>query len=407
VIILLCLLLEGFFSGSEIAVVSVDRLRLKHILKKRISGAKTLKDLKEKPDWFLTTTLIGTNLSTVTGTTIATYLVIRYFGAKYDYFTILMMSPLILIFAEILPKTIFQQRAGDIAVKISRPLKLAMTMMYPLVYMASKVSSLISYVLGKEEKEKDLFVSKDELELLLKMSDAKRGGVKITQKRMIHRIFDFTVTMAKEAMIPGVRVKALEINEPIEEAMEKLKEWKHSRVPVYKDRFDNIIGIIHSFDFIVPPVRKDLAAYIRPVNYFSEFTPLDDIMIRLQRDGEHMAAVVDEYGAVVGVITLEDIIEEVVGEIEDEYDNTKKPYRKISDSEFIIDASMELDAVSDELGIDLPKGDYETVAGFILDTLKKIPKKGEICKYKNIKIEITKVTARAIMEIRLFIEKTE
>lgn len=397
--------MEGFFSGSEIAVVSIDRLKLKHMIKKRKKGAERLKELKERPEWFLTTTLVGTNLSTVTGNSVATYLVLKYLGEGYSYLTILIMTPLILIFAEILPKTIYQQRAAEIAPRISAPLQFMMTVLHPIVYVASKVSAFVSYILGKDEKDRDLFVTKDEIESLLKMSDAKSGGVKITQKKMIGRIFDFTETPAKEAMIPGFKVKALEIDEPVDDVVKKLNEWKHSRVPVYRDRFDNIVGVIHAFDFIVPPLRKDLNNYLRPINYFSEFTPIDDVMIKLQRDGEHMAAIVDEYGAVVGVITLEDIIEEVVGDIQDEYDNERKPYRKLTENEFMIDASMELDELSEELGIALPKGDYETIAGFILDSLKKIPKKGEICKYRNIKIEITKSTSRNIKEVRLVVAK--
>ena len=407
VIIFFCVFIEAFFSGSEIAVISMDKIRLKHMLRKGASGANLLNKAVKRPEWLLGTTLVGTNLSVALSTTLATYLVIKWLGVKYEYLTILIMSPLLLIFAEILPKTVFQQRAGEIAPKIIYPLKIAQIVLSPFVFLTSMISGFISYILGKEEKERDYFVTKDELELLLKMSDAKAGGMKITQKRMIHRIFDFSETSVAEVMIPSINLKGLEINESLETVVPKLMQWKHSRVPVYKERIDNIIGVVNTFDFVIPYRRKTLKAYVRPIQYFPENAPIDDIMLKLQREGEGMAAVVDEYGGVAGVVALEDIIEEIVGEIEDEYDHTPEVYKKVSDAEYVVNAQMSIDALKEELGISFPKGEWETIAGFILERLKKIPKKGEICKYKNIRIEITKSSPRAIEEVRLLIDNEQ
>jgi len=403
IIIILCLVLEAFFSGSEIAVVSMDRIKLKHMLRKRARGAHMLNRMLKKPDWFLGTTLIGTNLATVVSNTVGAFLFINILGDRYAYLALFFTYPLQLIFAEILPKTVFQQRANEIAPKIILPLKIATYILSPVVFLASRVSSFISYLLGSDERERDFYVTKEELELLLKMSDAKAGGMKITQKKMIDRIFDFKETSVKEVMIPSINVKAVEIDEPIDEVISKLKEWKHSRVPVYRERFDNIVGVVTVFDFILPRRRKSLKSYVRPLKYFPEYTPIDDIMVKLQKEGEGMACVVDEYGGVSGVVTLEDIIEEVVGEIDDEYDFTQTLYKKISDKEFIMNAHISLNFLKDELSIIFPEGDYETLAGFILDLLKKIPKRGEICKYKNIQMEITKCSPRTIEEIRLLI----
>ena len=274
-IIVMCVFLEAFFSGSEMAVVSMDKIRLKHMIRKNAKGAKLLSGMIKRPEWLLGTTLVGTNLSVALSTTLATFLTIKWFGVKYEYLTILIMSPLLLIFAEVLPKTVFHQRAGEIAPKIVYPLKIATFVLSPIVFLTSRLASFISYLFGKDERERDFFVTKDELELLLKMSDAKLGGMKNVQKKMIHRIFDFSETSVKEVMIPAIKMKGVEIDESIDEAILKLTKWKHSRVPVYKDRFDNVVGILNTFDLILPRKRRILKSYVRPIKFFPVYSPID------------------------------------------------------------------------------------------------------------------------------------
>lgn len=403
-VLVMCILLEAFFAGSEIAVVSIDRIRLKHMLRKRSAGAQLLSKTLKNPEWLLSTTLVGTNLCVVISNTVATFLIIRLLGESYTYLTLFILYPFLVIFAEILPKTIFQQRSSYLAPKVVYPLRIASFAFAPVVYITSLVSGFMSYFVGKEEKERDLYVTKDELELLLKMSDAKIGGMKTVQKRMIHRIFDFKDTSVSEIMIPGVNVKAVDIDEPLDEVIAKLKEWKHSRVPVYKERCDNVVGIVTAFDFITPLKRKNLRSYVRQIKYFPLNSPIDEIMIKMQHDGLGMAAVVNEYGAVVGVVTLEDIIEEVVGEIEDEHDFSPKLFMEVADGEYVVNAKMTIDSLRDKLKIVLPYGSYETLGGFILDRMKKIPKTGEICKYKNIRFEVLKRTDRTVEEVRLVLD---
>jgi putative hemolysin len=403
-VIIFCIGLEAFFSGSEIAAISMDKIRLKHMLRKKAKGAELLSRMIKKPEWLLGTTLVGTNLAVVLSNTVATYLIIKWLGSRYEYLTILIMSPVLLIFGEILPKTIFQQRSGQIAPRIIYPLKVAAVIFSPVVFLTSRVSNFISFLFGKDEKERDPYVTKDELELLLKMSDAKLGGMKNIQKKMIHRIFDFKETQVREVMIPIAAIKSVELDEPLEGVIEKMATWKHSRIPVHKERFDNIVGVISSFDFIIPPKRKSLKSFIRPVPYFPIYASIDSIMVKMQHDGQGMAAVVDEYGSVIGIVTLEDIIEEVVGEIDDEFDHSVPFFRKISEREFIVDGKIGIDALRDDLGVRLPQGDYTTLSGFIMDRMKKIPKKGEICNYKKIIFEVARSSSRSIEEVRLLLE---
>jgi len=397
-VVLLFLILEGFLSGSEIAMVSADRKRLSRFAHAGPrSGRLTYHVLKE-PSWYLSTTLAGSNLAEVANAALVTSIMIGMYGSKGDLYAFLILTPLILVFGEILPKTLFQQKADRWIQKIAPVIWVLSIFLYPLVWFMSKTSGAILR-LTQEERGQGIFYSRKELQLLLR-SEGERSDMKPMEKAMIHRIFQLSTTKVKEVMIPLVDVVALEENLGVEEAISQVRQENYSRYPVYRERVDNIVGILHSFDLLFSQDKgQTIQSFIRPISFFPETKPVDELLLELQRNPETVAVVVDEYGGAVGIITMEDILEEVVGEIEDEYDSRQPLYRKIGPRKFLINARMEMDRINEILKFGLPKGDYETLGGFVLDRLGRVPLAGEGFRFEGMLFEVQKADERSVSEV--------
>lgn len=397
-IIVLFLLLEGFLSGSEIAMVSADRKKLSRFARAGPPSARLTYRVLKEPSWYLSTTLTGSNLAEVACAALVTSILMGIYGSRGDLYAFLILTPLILIFGEILPKTLFQQKADRWIQNIVPVIWILSFFLYPLVWFMSKTSGAILR-LPREEGDRGLFYSRKELQLLLQ-AEGERSDMKPMEKAMIHRIFHFSKTKVREVMIPLVGVVALEENLRVEEAIAAVRQESYSRYPVFRERVDNIVGVLHSFDLLLAQGREQtIQPYVRPISFFPETKPVGELLMDLQRNQEVMAAVVDEYGGAVGMVTVEDILEEVVGEIEDEYDIDQPLYKKVGPRKFLIKARMEIDHINEILKLDLPKGEYETLGGFILERLGRVPLSKEAFRFKGMLFEIQKADERSISEV--------
>lgn len=397
-VIVLLLLLEGFLSGSEIAMVAADRKKLSRFSH---AGSRwdrlTFRILKE-PSWFLSTTLVGSNLAEVANAALVTSILIGFYGSRGDLYAILILTPLILIFGEIFPKTLFQQKADPWVRKIVPVIWVISLPLYPFVWLMSRATQAVSRMLRQEGEVRPL-VTREELQLLLR-EEGGRSDINPLERDMIRRIFRFSTTRVKEAMIPLVDVVALEETCAVEEALASLRQENYSRYPVYRDRVDNVVGILYSLDLLDAEGEEDIIRpFVRPISFFPETKPVDELLLEMQRNQEAMAAVVDEYGGIVGIVTVEDILEEVVGEIEDEYDVNLPFYRKTGPKKFWINARMEIDHLNEILKLGLPRGDYETVGGFVLERLGRVPLTGEVFRYKKMLFEILKSNEKSVLEV--------
>lgn len=399
-LILLGLFFEGFFSGSELSIISFDKVSLHNRVRKGIKWAKIVSDFKTNPDKLLSTTLVGTNLSVILGTTVCTLFIILNFGERYDFFSIVIMSPMILIFGEILPKILFAKYHDRLLPVTVFPLQFISKFLFsPFVGVFSFVSKALFSLVGKTAP--GAFFSRDDLKLLLKVGERK-SDVSSQERRMINRIFDFRMTKAGQAMIPLIDVTAVEDTISMDELIKVFKERGYSRVLVYKDRIDNLIGIVNGFDIIWADENdKNIDKYVKPVFYVPENKPLDELLLILQKEGINLAVIVDEYGGAVGIITIEDILEEIVGEIEDEHDREAKLYEIISANHFIIRGRMEVSEINELFNLRIPKGTYETIAGFLLNQMKKIPREGETFSMGKIFFTVKSATARSIDRIEI------
>jgi CBS domain containing-hemolysin-like protein len=398
VIIIFFLVLEGFLSGSEIAMVAADRKRLSRPAKDGSRWALLTYRMMQSPSWFLSTTLVGSNLAEVTNAALVTSLLVGHYGSRGDLYAFLILTPLILVFGEIFPKTLFQQKADRWVWRIVPVIWVISFILYPLVWFMSKATVAIARFL-KQEGEARPMITREELQLLLREEEGK-SDINPLEREMIRRIFRFSTTKVKEAMIPLVDVVALEEKVSIGEAMASLRQENYSRYPVFRERVDNIVGILYSFDLLYAEENgQTIGPFIRPISYFPETKPVDELLVDLQRNQETMAAVVDEYGGSVGIVTVEDILEEVVGEIEDEYDLEQPLYKKVGPGKFWINARMEIDHLNEILKLGLPKRDYETLGGFVLEQLGRVPLAGEVFRHKKLLFEVLKSDERSVLEV--------
>jgi CBS domain containing-hemolysin-like protein len=410
-IILFCIACEGFFSGTETAMVSIDRTRIKALAEKGSKKAALIDAVLEKPEKFFSTTLLGTNMVVVLSNAIATFMVIKYLGERYEYITILIMIPLILIFGEIVPKTVYRYHAEQMATHIIYPLKVISVIFYPFVATLSWLTSLFVKLFGLDSARFRPLTTKEDLENYLDMWNID-SSLKTAERKMVERIFDFSETAVEDIMVPLVNIKAVEVSDSIDKAVNLAKITGYSRIPVYSDEAYNIIGMVHAFDLLgVQGKTLGLRDLMRPARYAPNSIPINDLLKQLRTEGNSIAVVVNEYGGTIGIVTVEDILEEVVGEIYDEYDKEERRFVKIERNKYLVKARMEIDEINDHLKLGLPKEDYETVAGFLLKNMGRIPGIGESFQFGNIKFIIKQADKRSIKEVLINIsdaaEETE
>lgn len=401
IIMIVCLLVEGFFSGAEMGVVSADVMKLRHAAAKGSRGAGlTLKMLKN-PEWLLSTTLLGTNIAVVTNTTVATALMIQLFGDRGGWLAIILVAPLIWIFGEIVPKSVFQQRADTITPYAIFVLRFASYLFFPILIVLSTITGLFTRLFGGEGQNP--FTLREEIITMLQMP-AEKGDIQSVEKAIIRRMFDFSDTKAYEVMVPLVDVVAIEKDANCAEAVKLARDKAHNRLPVYEERVDRIAGVLNALDLLDADPAEPITPHVRPVHFVPASKNISELLLDLRKDSDMVAVVVDEFGGAEGLVTIEDIMEEMVEEMEDEYDGKSRPVewlRRISKTEYIVSGRAEIDTLREQLGIQLPKGRYATIAGFLLEKTGEIPLPGVVINTKGITFTIEKSTPQAIEEVRM------
>lgn len=407
-LIFVCICLEGMFSGGELALVASDinRIRQKANTGSR-SALLTLKLLNE-PEWFLATTLTGTNICVITSTVIATSMFISIFGTfRGELVSAIIMIPLVLVMGEIIPKSISQQHTESISLKVSWFIWIASWIFFPVVFFVSRISKGAVFIsTGGRGSVRSPYITKDGLKFILK-KERDGSDIKSSEKEMIQRIFDFSEVTVGQIMVPLSNVVALQEGNSLREAVIVTKERGFSRIPVYSNRAYNITGIIHSFDLLealyggteLTENDKITSCIRRTILYVPETKSISELLFELQRSGEQMAIAVDEYGGAVGIVTIEDILEEIVGEIEDEYDKEEKLYKKLGPGRYLFDARIKIDRLREIILLKIPAGDYETLGGFLLNRMGKIPKRSETLRVNDVLFVIEDTDMKSIKEV--------
>jgi putative hemolysin len=410
-LILVCISCEGFFSGTETAMVSVDRARIKALAEQGSKSAALVDAILQTPEKFFSTTLLGTNIAVVLSNAIATFLIIEYLGEQYQYITILIMTPLILIFGEIVPKTVYRYHAEQMTTHLIYPLKVISVIFYPLVVILTSLTRLLMRLFGMGSAQFRPYTTREDLENYLDMWNI-RGYLRTAERRIIERIFDFSEIEVEDIMIPLVNINALELQDGIDNAINLARKTGYSRIPVYEGEAYNIVGIVHAFDLLTAKEKtQTLKDLMRSAPYVPNSAPVDELLKQLRTEGKSIAVVVDEYGGAVGIVTIEDILEEVVGEIYDEYDKEESLLVRTGTNKYLVNARMGIDELNDHLKLQIPKDDYETVAGFLLKQMERIPRIGESFQFANLKFTIRQADQRSIKAVLITVsdasEKTE
>ncbi len=410
VVCAVCAIAEAFFSGSEMAVVSANRTLLRRKAAEGDRAAQLTLSFIAEPQRLLATTLLGTNVSVVVSTTVVT---LAFLSRSYhEWNAVLVLSPTLLVLGEIVPKTLFQQHADRWVTRVIYPLRWFAALFTPAVYVLGRVTTLVTRALKVEGRR--ALVTREELRLLLEASENGQGtptAIPEAERSMITNVLDFGDTTVYDVMVPLSEVTALPEDATIEEAITEITDKQHTRIPIYRERVDQIVGVLHAYDVLAAEVagkHGTAAELARPPIYVPEAKPTVDLLVELQRAGQQLSVVVDEYGGATGICTIEDILEEIVGEIEDEYDRGPSPIRLEGPGLWRVLAKTSIAQVNETMKIHLPEGeDYETIAGLILDRLKRIPREGETLRLGPVTITIIGASDRAIEEVRIRVGKAK
>ena len=401
IIFIFLLILSAFFSGTETAYF--------HIRKHRKETPEKVKSILDYPQRLLVSILTGNTIVNITMASLAAYITHQY-AQKHGwhestliFMEVIIVSAIVLIFGEILPKMVAIKKSGEFAMRMYTPLKVMMYILYPIVQGFNAVTNIFMKILPlKREK---IFDSEEELKILAALGE-EEGTLQEEESGMIQSIFDFKGKTVGEIITPRVDIVSLKSDESIDTAMDTIAERQFSKIPIYKDSIDNIKGILYAKD-IIPYLMGsrpniNLQTLTREPFFIPETKPIDDLMEEFKSRKTSIAIVVDEWGGTEGLVTLEDVVEEVVGEIRDPYDQEESDVLKQPDGSFIVDGSITIYDLEEETDIKFPEErDYDTLAGFILDTLTDIPKIGEYVDFQNRKFTVQTVENNRIGKVKI------
>lgn len=409
IILLILLALSAFFSSNETALMSVNRIRLRSLAdegNKRASMALDI--LEDQMPKLLSAILIGNNIVNISASSLATTLAYSFGGYMVSIVT-LILTVLILIFGEITPKNYATINAEKITLRYIPIFKFLMTIMTPVIFIINLFSRGVMRLMRVDPDAASKAMTEEELRTIVDVSH-EDGVIESDEKEMIYNVFDLGDATAKDIMVPRVHVTFADVESTYDELIEIFREDKFTRLPVYKDSQNNIVGIINMKDLLLYDKNEEFVIdrFLRKPHFTYETKSISDLLVEMKDSTFNIAIVLDEYGDMAGLITLEDILEEIVGEIHDEYDEKEDELvQKISDREYIIEGSMHLDDVNDHLNTELDSEDYDSLGGFIIEHLDRLPVAGdEVITDEGIRLIVEKLDKNRIEKVHVYLPET-
>ncbi|HTW89557.1 MAG TPA: hemolysin family protein [Candidatus Binataceae bacterium] len=403
-IVAACVMVQAFFAASEIALVASDDVKVRAAAARGEKRAPLLEALLQRRDRLLALVLTSNNLATVIAAAVLTTFMHRM-GPAYVFLAPFILAPITLLLGESMPKLLALKAPLKFAAFAARPLFVLATALAPLLKFETILSRWLRGLSGVSPEVASVFLTREDLALLLRRESTGPGpgadAILPAEQQMIRRIFRFTHSEARKAMVPLVRIEAVSDETTLANTIEVARREGFSRLPVFHNRIFDIIGVVHVFDLLeAPDLSRPVSEVMRPVSYFSESTPLDEILVAMQRTGENLAVVVDEYGGASGILTIEDLLEEIVGEIEDEYDASEELATMVNSRTLKVLGRAPIAELNDRFSLNLPEGDeYATIAGLVVERLGHIPKPGEQLKVGDLTATVTRADARAVREL--------
>lgn len=400
-LLIVLILLSAFFSASETAFSSVNKIRLKNYVDEKRRGSKKALYIAENFDRALSTILVGNNIVNIAAASISTKVATDLFGGNTGLvISTVGMTILILVFGEVLPKSFAKEHAESFSLLVSDVLYMLIQLFTPITALLVMLKQLVSKLFGNQKTDVPS-VTEEELKVMVNLSE-EEGVIDNKEKELVHRSLDFNDILVGEIFTPRIDIVAVEVNQPIEEIRDIFLQERYSRVPVYEGDIDNVIGILSESDFfsqLVQGKKVNVRELLRTPLFVVESMRISTLLPELQKSKVHMAIVIDEFGGTSGLITLEDILEQIVGEIWDEHDEAVKTFQKINDYEYEFNAELPLDEFCDILGIDELESSSHTLGGWVFEMFERIPTVGESFEYESLTVTVRQVENRRIRKV--------
>lgn len=405
IIILIILIgLSAFFSASETALISLSKIRLRRMVDDEAKNANIISKLIENPSNLLGAILIGNNIANIGASALATSLAIHAFGpSKGLAISTIGMTLIILIFAEVTPKSLASQFSERTSVRVSKPMYFITKILWPFTFALTLVTNLLVRLLGGKKEGTQPLITEDELKTIVNVSH-EEGLLEQDERQMIYNVFEFGDSQAKDVMTARTNMVAVSVDSTYDELVEVFKEQNFSRTPVYEEDIDDIIGILHVKDLIFYVNGTgifNLRDLIRPVYYTYEYKPTSLLFDEMRLSRSPVAIILDEYGGTAGIVTTEDLVEEIVGEIRDEYDEEHEDIEVIKEDEYLVEGSMKIDLLNDMIGTNIESEDFDSIGGFVIGLLDRFPDEDEVIEYNNIRFVVEKVEKNRIEKMRI------
>jgi CBS domain containing-hemolysin-like protein len=377
-----CIAVVAFFSSSEAALMSVSKIRIRYLAEQGVESAKAVERIISRHDRMFGTILATENMFIILASSLGGALAVKLFGEKGIAVATFVLTLFIVIFGEITPKTYAAVNAETIALLVARPIEIVIKIMAPVVSLFALIASGIIRLLGGKSRHRPYFLTEDEIRTVIEVGE-KEKVISPAEKEMIFGVFTFGDTLAKEVMIPRVDIVVVPVDLPMSELMRKIKDTGHSRLPVYRDNIDDIVGVLSAKDVLISleQGKTEITAseIMRPCLYAPGSQRVTELLAEMKKQRSSIAMVLDEYGGTAGMVTIERLLEEIVGDIEDEFDVVVARFRKIGENVLEVDAKAPIDEVNVWLPTrPLPEGSYQSLGGFLIAQKGDIPKEGEV-----------------------------
>lgn len=406
IILIIMVFLSGFYSASETALMSVNRIRMKHLSEEGVKKAQLVYNWTEDPHELLATILVANNVINIAASSLATTVAYRFGGAWVAIATGI-MTVVILIFSEITPKSLAKQYSEGVSQVVIKPVVFTVYLLKPIVWLFNKIASFFIRILGGDPSKTEVFITQEELKTLVDVG-GEEGVIEEEEKEMIFNVFEFGDHQVKDIMVQRVDIIAESVEVTYEELLAGIKEYQFSRIPIYEETIDDIVGILFIKDLILLDDESkkdfDVRKHMRKPYYTFEFKNISDLFEEMKNTRNHISVVLDEYGGTVGMVTIEDLIEEIVGEIEDEYDEVEDEVKEVKENEYEVDGSTRLEDLSDIIeDVEIASEEFDSVGGFIIGLLDRLPEEGEEIEYENLKFKVEEIEKKRIMKVRIFV----
>jgi CBS domain containing-hemolysin-like protein len=396
-------------SGSEAAFISLNRVRLRHLIEKGNHNAKIAQKIRDEHDRFFSAVILSGNLFTVLATSVGTAVSISYLGEDVGIvIATIAMTILTVVFGELAPKTFAVSHAEKIALALARPMETYIKLISPLVFIFNMSSNFIIRVLGGEVKPAPQLLTEDEMKAMIRIGE-EDGTIEKEEKEMLHNIFEFGDKKVTEAMVPRTEIVAISEDAAVADVLSLVSEEGYSRYPVIKETVDNITGVLYVKDIVrkmaveeVPPSTR-VKNFVRDAYYIPESKMVTGLLDDMQKDKFQIAIVVDEHGGTAGLITLEDIMEEIVGSLQDEFEaiEAEKEVEVVDESTFVVLGTTGIDEINELVGVELDDEEFHTIGGFIFGLFGHLPKVGEQLRYHKLRFLILEMEGKKIEKIKI------